>query len=861
VDATQLRSSFTRFFMDRGHRLVPSASLIPHHPRAPLFTNAGMNQFIPYFLGEEVPPYPRATSVQKCVRVRGKHDDIELVGRTTRHLSFFEMLGNFSFGDYFKEAAIPWAWELLTGDLGLDGERLWASVYTDDDEAAQIWRDAVGLPAARIVRMGEDNFWEMGETGPCGPSSEIYYDRGAEFGEVGGPLDGGPERYVEIWNLVFMQYDRQADGTLEPLPRPNIDTGAGMERVLTVLEDVPSIWETGVLRPIIARAEELCGRPYGSDDEDDVTLRVLADHARSTAFLIADGVQPSNDGRGYVLRRLIRRSVLAARRLGVEARVTPAMAESVADVLGGAYPALRDELSVIQSALDREEAGFDRTLRTGLSLLQDALEAARAGRTPTMPGDVAFRLHDTHGFPIELTEELARESGVSVDRPAFEAAMAEQRARAREAARSPAAADETAYRALLETEGPTDFIGRSPDLYSVATRVIGVLGEGDGDAVEVFLAETPFYAEGGGQQGDTGTIVTETGRAEVLDTVVAVPGLVAHRAKVTGEIFGGQEALATIDGLRREGLRRNHTGTHLLHAALRAVLGDHVRQQGSLVAPDHLRFDFSHHGAPARQELDAVAAMANADVLTDDAVQTTEATRAEAESMGAVAFFGDKYGDVVRVVRAGPHSLEFCGGTHVHALGQIGPIAILAEGSIGANTRRIEAVTGAAALDRSARRQALLEEAAALLRTEPEQVPDALQRVLDRQRASERELAALRDAARDAEAATLAGRAEGGVVVARIDGRGADDLRALAQAVQRHPGVRAAVIGGSPEAQKVAIVAVTGGDPDATGLVKQVAAVVGGGGGGSPQVAVAGGRDPGRLDQALAEARRVLAGG
>jgi alanyl-tRNA synthetase len=861
LDATQLRSTFTRFFTERGHVALPSASLIPHHPRAPLFTNAGMVQFLPYYLGEETPPYGRATTIQKCVRVRGKHDDIDMVGRTTRHLSFFEMLGNFSFGDYFKEAAIPWAWELLTGELGLDGERLWATVFTDDDEAAQIWRDAVGLPAARIQRMGEDNFWEMGETGPCGPCSEIYYDRGPEFGGAGGPAGGGEERYVEIWNLVFTQYDRQRDGGLEPLPRPNIDTGAGFERLLTILESVPSIWETGVLRPLIARAEELCGRTYGDNEEDDVALRVLADHARSTAFLIADGVQPSNDGRGYVLRRLIRRAVLKARRLGVEARIAPAMAESVAAVMGGAYPALGDELSVIQSVLEREEAGFDRTLRTGLSLLNEALDAARAGQSATMGGDVAFRLHDTHGFPIELTEELARESGIPVDREAFEAKMAEQRARAREAARSPAAADEAAYRALVEAEGPTNFIGRSPDLYAVSTRVIGVLGGGEGDGVELFLAETPFYAEGGGQVGDTGSIVTETGRAEVYDTVAAVPGLVAHRARVTGDIFVGQEALATIDGQRREALRRNHTGTHLLHSALRRVLGDHVRQQSSYVAPDHLRFDFSHHGAPARTELDAVVALVNEDVLTDDAVLTTEATRKEAESMGALAFFGDKYGDVVRVVRAGAHSLEFCGGTHVHALGQIGPVSIVTEGSIGANTRRIEAVTGAVALQRSARRQAQLDEAAALLRTEPDELLDALQRLLDRQRATERELQSLRGGARQAEAAALAAGAEDGIVALRIDGRSPNELRDLAQAVLRTDGVRAVGLVGSPEAGKVAIVGATGPTQNATEIIKQVAPIVGGGGGGTPELALAGGRDPSKLDQALAELRRLLAEG
>jgi len=861
MDANELRSAFTRFFAARGHEVVPSASLIPHHPRAPLFTNAGMNQFIPYYLGEEVPPYPRATSVQKCVRIRGKHDDIELIGRTTRHLTFFEMLGNFSFGDYFKTEAITWAWEFVSGDLGLDPGRLWATVHTSDDEGSAIWRDLVGLPAERIQRLGEDNFWEMGETGPCGPSSEIYYDRGPSWGDDGGPAGGGEERFIELWNLVFTQYDRQTDGSLTPLPRPNIDTGAGLERMLTIVEDVPSIWETDVLRPEITRAEELTGRRYGEDDEVDVALRVLADHGRCVTMLVADGVLPSNDGRGYVLRRVIRRAVLTARRLGVDQLVTPALAEATVAVMGQAYPKAAEDLGTIGTVLEREEVGFDRTLRTGLAMLDEALAEAKADGLGTLPGETAFRLHDTHGFPIELTTELAGEAGVKVDRAGFDERMAEQRARARQSARVPAAAEEGAYRALLEADGPTVFVGRAPDTYAVPSRVVGVLAGAEPGTAEVFLDRSPFYAEGGGQVGDTGTIVTETGRAEVYDTVAALPGLHAHRARITGELFSGQDALAAIDGPRREAIRRNHTGTHLLHAALRTVLGDHVRQQGSQVAPDRLRFDFSHPGAPSGEELAAVAQMANTDVLTDDRVETIEASRADAEAMGAVAFFEDKYGDVVRVVRAGPHSLEFCGGTHVDALGMIGPIAIVSEGSIGSNTRRIFAVTGLSTVERAQRREAVVAEAAALLKVEPEGVVEALGRLLERQRAADKELARLRSSAVDADAARLAADAQDGVVVARLDDRGAEELRTLAQAVLRRDGVRAAVVGGSPDGEKVAIAVATGGAPHAGELVKRIAAVVGGGGGGSPQVAVAGGRDPGRLDDALADARRALLGG
>jgi len=885
VDADQLRGIFTGFFSQRNHHVVPSASLVPHHPRAPMFTNAGMNQFIPYYLGEELAPYPRATSVQKCVRIRGKHDDIDLVGRTTRHLTFFEMLGNFSFGDYFKADAIPWAWELLTEELGLDGDRLWATVHTSDDEAADIWRDAVGLAPERVQRMGEDNFWEMGETGPCGPCSEIYLDRGPELGPAGGPAGGGgEERYVELWNLVFTQYDRQPGGALEPLPRPNIDTGAGLERMLAVLEGVPSIWECGVIRPIIARAEALTARTYGEDPAADVALRVLADHSRSTALLIADGVLPSNDGRGYVLRRLIRRTVLTARRFGVDKPVTSELASAVTEVLGSAYPALIDDVDLVQGVLEREEASFDRTLRTGLNLLAEALgstvdgPAGATGRV--LSGDVAFRLHDTHGFPIELTEELATESGVVVDRAGYEERMEQQRMRARQAARSPAAADEDSYRRILEREGPTVFVGRAPESYAVPTRVLAVLASREPGMAEIFLERTPFYREGGGQVGDTGSIVTETGRAEVIDTIPALPDLTAHRARVTGEIFADQDALATIDGPRREAVRRNHTGTHLLHAALRSVLGDQVRQQGSLVAPDRFRFDFSHAGAPAPEELAAVAEAANADVLSDDPVETVETSKDKAQAMGAVAFFDEKYGDTVRVVRAGPHSLEFCGGTHVDALGMIGPIAIVSEGSIGSGTRRIEAVTGQVSIERSLRREALLNEAASLLKVEPDGVLDALQRLIDRQRAAERDLVGLRRAALESEAADLAAggftpTGAPGVVVARRDGLASDELRSLARAVARREGIRAVALVGSPDGAKVAIaVAVSKGSSgssspgaassgrwDAGAVAKEMAGAVGGGGGGSPELAVAGGRQVERIADALAAARRTFGEG
>jgi alanyl-tRNA synthetase len=858
MDANGLRAAFTRFFEDRGHAVVPSASLIPHDPSV-LFTIAGMVPFKPYFQGEEPAPWPRATSVQKCFRT----PDIEIIGTDTYHCTFFEMLGNFSFGDYFKAEAIPMAWELLTEVFGLDGDRLWVTVHEGDDEAEQLWIDKVGLRPERIQRMGdEDNFWAMGDTGPCGPDSEIFMDLGASYGDDGGPKHGGDARFVEIWNLVFMQYNRDADGTLVELPRKNIDTGMGLERILPVVQGHDSVFDTDLFAPIIDAAASILGTAYGADPATDVSLRVLADHGRAFSMLVADGVLPANEGRGYVLRRVVRRAVQAARRAGVDKPIGPALVQAATEVLGDAYPALRAQHDLVVNVVAREEAGFDRTLRAGLTRLEEAF----ATGTKVLEGDVAFTLHDTHGFPVELTEELARDAGVEVDRAGFDAAMAAQRERARAAAKSTRAGDEAAYRALLNAEGPTSFVGRGRENYEVPARVVAVLGgdpdgpDGAGQDVEIFLDRTPFYAESGGQVGDTGTIVTESGIAEVVDTVNAVPGLVVHRARVTGEVRAGQDALATIDGARRDDIRRNHTATHLLHSALRAVLGDHVRQQGSLVAPEYLRFDFSHHAAPTREELDQVFALANEAVLTGIDVETTETSRDEAEGMGAIAFFGDKYGESVRVVQAGSASLEFCGGTHVDSLGQIGSITLLSEGSIGSNTRRIFALTGHASLQRALERERLVQSSAELLRTEPDELVAAIGRLAERQRDAEKELARLRQQSSDAEATTLAAAAaaDGGVVVARRDQVDADALRTLAQSILRHDGVRAVVLGGTPDGTKVTIVAATGGSPDANQLVRALGPMVGGGGGGSPEVATAGGKDPSGIEAALAEAQRLL---
>ncbi|HXX91476.1 MAG TPA: alanine--tRNA ligase [Acidimicrobiales bacterium] len=847
MDANQLRSAFTGFFASRGHVVVPSASLIPHDPTV-LFTIAGMVPFKPYFLGDEAAPWPRATSVQKCFRTL----DIDIVGTTERHCTFFEMLGNFSFGDYFKADAIPFAWTFVTETLGIDGERLWVTVHESDDEAEEIWVDLVGVPRTRIQRMGEDNFWKMGDTGPCGPSSELYYDRGDTLGAGGGPAVGDPERYVEIWNLVFMQYNRLADGGLVELPRPSIDTGAGLERITPIVQGVRSMFETDLMAPIRLVAEEAAGVRYGAAHDTDVSLRILADHGRAMAMLVADGVLPSNEGRGYVLRRVIRRAVRRAHQLGVTDAVTPRLVGAVADVLGTAYPALVSDLDLVKATVEREEGHFRRTLEAGSAILDEEL----AKGTGLVPGEVAFRLHDTHGFPIELTVEMAAEAGSGVDLQGFEEAMTAQRERARADARARRATsgDEAVYRELLETAGSTLFTGY--DHAEGPATVVAVLAGREPGTAEIVLDRTPFYAEAGGQVGDTGVIVTDTGKASVTDTQSVLPGLVVHRARVEGELFPGQEALAVIDAPRRESIRRNHTGTHLLHSALRQVLGDHVRQQGSNVGPDRLRFDFSHHQALRPEELAAVAELANEDVIGDAEVETIETSKAEAEAMGALAFFEDKYGDQVRVVRAGAHSIEFCGGTHVPALGMIGPIIVVSEGSIGSGTRRIEALTGAGSLAVLRERQRALEESARLLRVEPDGVVDALERLLERQRATDKELARLARGQLEEMAARLAGAAADGVVVERLDGYGADALRDMAQAVRR-AGPDTVVLAGSPDGAKVAV-AVASGPLDAAATVKELAAVVGGGGGGSPELAVAGGKDPAKIDELLAEARRRL---
>ncbi len=865
LNADELRSSFLDFFVARDHRLTSSASLVPEHPAAPLFTNAGMVQFLPVFFGEEPPLTPRATSAQKCLRVRGKHDDIEIVGRSTSHLTFFEMLGNFSFGDYFKEGAIQYAWEFLTETLGLEGERLWVTVHSSDDEAAQIWQELVGLPAERIQRMGEDNFWEMGATGPCGPSSEIFYDKGPDHGAEGGPARGDEERYVEIWNLVFMESNRLEDGSLTALPKRNIDTGAGLERILPIVQGTSSVFDTDVLRRLIGSAEELTRSVYGREEEDDVSLRILADHARAVTFMLADGVVPSNLERGYVLRRIIRRAIRHGQRVGAREGTMAAMAASVIEVMGSAYPELGRSLGMVSDILEREEHRFMETLSLGLGMLEDLI----LDGVPVISGSDAFRLHDTYGFPVELTAEIAAERKVGLDMEGFEQAMAHQRELARSAAGS-GTGDELLSQAAsrLVTElaglGPTKFLGY--EQLQAQSKLLRVLKAESDDSehptLEVFAQQTPFYAESGGQVGDTGTIESETGTARVIDTDKPLEGIIRHRVRLqSGTLLEGQEATLRVDEDRREAIRRSHTATHLLHWALRTTFGSQLQQQGSLVEPDYLRFDFNHHSQLSDEDIARIEELVIGDILSDEPVQTTESTLEAARAEGAMSFFGDKYGEIVRVVHAGEHSVELCGGTHVPALGRIGGFVVRSESSVGANLRRIEALTGKAAHEDHRRARGLLHTVAESLHVTPDSVPEAIARLQSTLSQEERQRKALAASADRELATSLADCAVEGSVVARLDDRDQQALRAIAAELVGRAGIRAVGLIGSPDGEAVALaVAFAGDSGDAPAVVRAVAKLVGGGGGGKDRrLAVGGGREVAAIDSALDALREALA--
>jgi alanyl-tRNA synthetase len=865
MNADQLRDSFRDFFAARDHTRVPSASLIPHDPTV-LFNVAGMLPFKPYFVGDEQPPYKRAVSAQKCARAGGKHNDLDDVGRTKRHLVFFEMLGNFSFGDYFKESAIPWSWELVTGDpasggWGFDGDQLWITVHESDDEAEAIWHEVVGVPMDRIQRLGDkDNFWQAGDTGPCGPCSEIHIDRGPAFGPGGGPLgDPAGDRFMEFWNLVFMQFDQAPDGSRTPLPKPSIDTGAGLERILALVQGVDSVWETDLMRPLIDEACSITGKSYrvgDYDDRDSFAMRVLAEHARSGAMLINDGVFPSNEARGYVLRRIIRRAVRYAYLLGTDSLVMPRLAEVAIDVMGNAYPDVVKNREFVINVMAKEEERFRQTLKNGLTILDGELESEPS----ELSGSTAFLLHDTYGFPLELTQEIAGERNVTVDLDGFSADMAAQRDRAKAAQKGAGeGVDLDAYRDIVDQFGVTEFLGYSTDV--AESRVLAVVPvDSDDGTVDIFLDRTPFYAESGGQIGDTGTISTETGRAVVLDTTFALPNLRRHRARIeTGEIMPGQTAIAEIDSDRRSAIRRNHTATHLLHHALRQVLGEHVKQAGSMVGPDRLRFDFSHYDAVTDEQILEIERLANAQTLANSPTRVFETTKDEAEALGAIAFFGDKYGDIVRVLEAGS-SIELCGGTHVRATGDIGTIKVVSESSIGSNLRRIEAVTGEASVALLQRDEQLLADAARLVGAPTDDLLVGVQRKLDEVKALNDEIKALRAQLALGRAAELAAIAHDGVLVTQVDGLTPGDLRELAIAVRQQPGIHLVVLIGETTSGGVGLVAAVepGSGRPASDLIKDAARAVGGGGGGKGDIATAGGKDVSGIPVALQLAAQAV---
>ncbi|MGH2661703.1 MAG: alanine--tRNA ligase [Actinomycetota bacterium] len=862
MDGQEIRRRFLSFFEERGHTVVSSSSLIPNDPSL-LLTTAGMVQFKPYFLGQQEPPYPRAVSVQKAFRTT----DIENVGRTIRHLTFFEMLGNFSFGDYFKKEAIALGWELVTGDFGLAPERLWATVYEKDDESEELWREY--LPAERIVRRGmDDNFWSMGVAGPCGPCSEIYVDRGSAYGPDGGPAVD-EERFLEIWNLVFMQYERDDDYNLiGELSAKGVDTGSSLERVALVLQDVPSIFDTDLLAPMVDAAQGATGRRYGADARDDLSLRIIAEHGRATTFLIADGVLPSNEGRGYVLRRMLRRVVMHSRRLGVDHGITRPLVERTVEVMGQAYPDLVEKKAFVLQVAASEEEHFAATLRQGMTLFGDEVDRVRAGGGGTFPGEAAFLYHDTYGFPIEMTVELAEEQGVEVDTETFERLMNEQRERARAAAKG--GRDEAALVEVARSSGPTEFVGyeRLQAEGRVAGLVAGgttVEAAGQGKDVEVVLDGTPFYAEGGGQVGDTGMLSTATGEARVQDTVPGPGGVIVHRATVTsGEIREGQEAEAAVDADRRTATARSHTGTHVVHWTLRHLLGEHARQAGSLVAPGRLRFDFSHFEPVSRDRQEEIEATANERLVEDSSVRAYETTFEFARNQGAISLFGEKYGDIVRVVEVGDYSIELCGGTHVPHTGQVALTLITSEQSVGSGLRRIEALVGPDALEHVNVERRLLEEVVeALGAGDPRQAPERARRAVARIKELEAVLGAVRSKERSARVEDLVAEAQdvAGVrlVVTEIDGQDAGSLRELVIKLRdrlEREGHGAVVLGSADGGKATLVAACTKALVDrgvtAPALLEPAASAVGGGAGGRPNLAFAGGSKAAALPEALA---------
>ncbi|MGL5998856.1 MAG: alanine--tRNA ligase [Pseudomonas proteolytica] len=862
MKSAEIREAFLRFFEEQGHTRVSSSSLIPGNDPTLLFTNAGMNQFKDCFLGQEKRAYTRAVSSQKCVRAGGKHNDLENVGYTARHHTFFEMLGNFSFGDYFKQDAINFAWTFLTGVLKLPKEKLWVTVYASDDEAYDIWTKQVGVPAERMVRIGDnkgapyasDNFWTMGDTGPCGPCTEIFYDHGADIwgGPPGSPEEDG-DRYIEIWNNVFMQFNRTADGVLHPLPAPSVDTGMGLERISAVMQHVHSNYEIDLFQSLLAAA----AKAIGCANDDQASLKVVADHIRSCGFLIADGVLPSNEGRGYVLRRIIRRACRHGNKLGASGSFFYQIVAALVAEMGQAFPELTQNQAHIERVLKAEEEQFAKTLEQGLKILEQDLAELKGD---VVPGDVVFKLYDTYGFPMDLTGDIARERNLTLDEAGFEREMQAQRVRARSA--SSFGMD---YNSLVKVDVATEFTGYTAT--NGSAKVIALYKEGqsvdvlnEGDEGVVVLDQTPFYAESGGQIGDCGVLKAASGRFDVRDTTKTGGAFLHHGVLASGSLVVGAPVETQVDADVRHATALNHSATHLLHAALRQVLGEHVQQKGSLVDSQRLRFDFSHFEAIKPEQIKALEDIVNAEVRKNTPVETEETDIETAKAKGAMALFGEKYGDNVRVLSmGGSFSVELCGGIHAKRTGDIGLLKIISEGGVASGVRRIEAVTGAAALAYLNAAEEQLKEAATLVKGSRDNLIDKLSAVLERNRLLEKQLEQLQAKAASAAGDDLSASAldiKGvKVLAARLDGQDGKALLALVDQLKNKLG-RAVILLGSVHEEKVVLVA--GVTKDLTGqlkagdLMKQAAAAVGGKGGGRPDMAQGGGVDAGALDAALA---------
>jgi alanyl-tRNA synthetase len=867
-----IRKQFLEYFQKHDHRVVRSSSLVPQDDPTLLFINAGMVQFKRIFLGEEKRDYFRATSSQKCVRAGGKHNDLDNVGHTARHHTFFEMLGNFSFGDYFKEKAIDFAWDLLTNGYGLPEDKLWASIFLDDDEAFGLWHKNIGLPEDRIVRFGkEDNFWAMGDTGPCGPCSEILIDRGQEYGCGKPDCAAGCDcdRFLEIWNLVFMQFNREASGKMTPLPKPSIDTGLGLERIVSIVQDVPTNFDTDLIQPIIRQTEELAEKRFGESKQDDVALKVIADHSRAAAFLIGDGILPSNEGRGYVLRRIIRRAIRYGRYIGLNRPFLQQTAKVVFDIMKRAYPELAEAGPFITNVIKNEEVRFLETLDTGLKLLNDALADMQARGQNEVPGNVIFKLYDTYGFPVDIVRDVVRDKNMTLDIEGFDRAMAAQRAKSKSVVAFSTISD--AYKNLSAKGIKPEFVGY--DTLNAESNVLVLVKDGKeipkaaaGQVVEVVAESTPFYAEAGGQVGDTGKITGPKFEMSVTDTVKDPTGLIIHKGKVlSGILKKGDHVTLSVDEAKRKATALNHTATHILHAVLRRVLGDHVKQAGSLVAPDRLRFDFTHFSQVDPATLNQIETLVNERIRENIPRHTEEMEAEDAFQSGATALFEEKYGDRVRVVSLTDFSKELCGGTHTQRTGNIGLFKIVDESSVASGVRRIEALTGEAALAHIQVTQQVLNDTARLIKDKPEALARKVQQILSDLKSLEKEVDHLKAkmASQAADIDPNAIKSINGikVLVKKVSVDKPAALRELADQFKDKLKSGIVVLGSTSGHKALLIVLVTKDLADqyhAGDIVKQVAAVVGGSGGGRPDMAQAGGTKPEKLDEALAAAYNVV---